>query len=532
VTVKTDPWSRASAAGWKLLDATSLEQDRTLECDVAIVGSGAGGGVTAEILAQAGLAVVILEEGPLATSIEFRMREHEAYPRLYQESAARQTLDKSITLLQGRCVGGGTTVNWTTSLRTPPRTLAHWRTAYGLQGLTDEAMAPWFARMEARLAIAPWSTPPNANNDALRRGAAKLGIASNAVRRNVKGCANLGYCGLGCAMDAKQSMLVTTIPTALQAGAMLVHRARVTALQQDGDRIVALEAHGVGANGSTPLSPRLQVRARHYVLAAGAIGTPALLLASRVTDPRRLVGGRTFLHPTVVSAALMPGPVNAWAGAPQSVYVDHFLEPAAEGPVGFMLEVPPVHPVLAAITMPGYGREHAQWMSQLANTQVTIAFLRDGFHADSPGGQVARRRDGWPVLDYAMTPYLWEGVRRAWLTMAELQFAAGATRVMTLHEDAHPATSWRDAKASIESLPLKPLAARILSAHAMGGCPMGPDERAAVVNADGRHHHLANLSVHDGSVFPTSVGANPQLSIYALAARWSAALAASLRTPA
>ena len=531
MTIKTDPWSRAAASAWKLLDATTLEQDRTLECDVAIVGSGAGGGVTAEILAQAGLAVVILEEGPLATSLEFRMREHEAYPRLYQESAARQTLDKSITLLQGRCVGGGTTVNWTTSLRTPPRTLAHWRNAHGLTGLTDEALAPWFARMEARLAIAPWSTPPNANNDALRRGAAKLGFASGTLRRNVKGCANLGYCGLGCPLDAKQSMLVTTIPTALQAGAMLVHHARVTSLVQEGERIVALEAHGIGANGGTPLAPRLQVRARHFVLAAGAIGSPALLMASRVSDPWRLAGTRTFLHPTVVSAALMPEPVNAWAGAPQSVYVDHFLEGALDGPVGFMLEVPPVHPVLAAITMPGYGREHAQWMSQLARLQVTIALLRDGFHADSPGGNVVRRRDGWPALDYSMTPYLWDGVRRAWLAMAELQFAAGATRVMTLHEDARAASSWREAKASVEALTLKPLAARILSAHVMGGCAMGPDERHAVVNAEGRHHQLANLSVHDGSVFPTSVGANPQLSIHALAARWSAALATALRTP-
>ena len=184
-----------------------------------VVGSGAGGGVTAEILAQAGLKVAIVEEGPLAGSSEFNMREREAYPRLYQESAGRQTLDKGITLLQGRCVGGGTTVNWTSSFRTPPRTLAHWTAAHGLKSAADGALTPWFERMEARLAIGPWAVPPNENNDVLRRGCEKLGLPSGLIRRNVKGCANLGYCGMGCPTNAKQSMLVTTIPAALDHGA-------------------------------------------------------------------------------------------------------------------------------------------------------------------------------------------------------------------------------------------------------------------------------------------------------------------------
>ena len=532
MTLRTDPYARAAASGWKIIDAARLEQDRALSCDVAIVGSGAGGGVTAEILAHAGLEVVVLEEGPLATSVEFRMREQEAYPRLYQESAARQTLDKSITILQGRCVGGGTTINWTSSFRTPRRTLAHWRDVHGLAGLTEEALDPWVARMESRLGIGPWSVPPNGNNDALRRGAAKLGFATGSIRRNVKGCANLGYCGLGCPIDAKQSMLVASIPAALQAGATLVHRARVMALALDGDRITRLQARGVEGNGAAPREPILEVRARHFVLAAGAIGSPALLQASGAPDPYRLAGTRTFLHPTVVSAAVMPDRVAPWSGAPQTVYSDHFLESLPlDGPAGFKLEVPPVHPVLAAITLPGYGREHARWMSQLPYLQVTIALLRDGFHPEAPGGRVSRRRDGGPVLDYAMTPYLWEGVRRAWLAMAELQFAAGATTVMPLHEEARAAATWREAKAAIESLPLKALAARVVSAHVMGGCAMGPDERHAVTTPEGRHHHLANLSIHDGSLFPTSVAANPQLTIYALAARLATALAGRLWSP-
>jgi choline dehydrogenase-like flavoprotein len=527
----SDPIRDGLARGWKAIDAAAMERDRALECDVAIVGSGAGGGVTAEMLAEAGLSVVILEEGPLAGSAQFNMQEREAYPLLYQESAGRQTQDKGITILQGRCVGGGTTVNWTSSFRTPPRTLAHWASARGLDGATEAALAPWFERMEARLAIGRWTMPPNENNDVLRRGCEKLGLPWALIRRNVKGCANLGYCGMGCPLNAKQSMLVTTIPAALDRGATIVHRARVTRLLLEGDRVAACEARGVERNGASPTASVLRVRARHFVLCAGAIGTPGLLLASHAPDPHGLVGKRTFLHPTVVSGALMPGKVEAYYGAPQTVYSDHFLDSVPlDGPAGFKLEAPPVHPILGAITMPGFGADHSKWMARLPKLQVLIALLRDGFHEGSPGGRVVLR-DGWPVLDYAMTPYLWDGVRRAYLAMAEVQFAAGAESVLPLHENASAASSWREARAAIEALPLRALAARVVSAHVMGGCPMGRDAATSVVGADGRHHQLANVSVHDGSVFPTSLGANPQLTIYALAARSSARLAASLGKP-
>jgi choline dehydrogenase-like flavoprotein len=512
------------------VDAARLENDRALEADVAIVGSGAGGGVSAEILAQAGLHVVVIEEGPLASSSDFHMREREAYPQLYQESAGRQTADRAITILQGRCVGGGTTVNWTSSFRTPPRTLAHWKVAHGLASMDEAALAPWFERMEARLAIAPWPVPPNENNDLLRRGCEALGIPAAAIRRNVKGCWNLGYCGMGCPTNAKQSMLVTTIPGALERGATLVQRARVTSLVRRGDRIEALEARGVERNGAQPGTHRLTVRARHFVLAAGAIGSPGLLLASALPDPHLQAGRRTFLHPTVVSGAVMPNKVEGFYGAPQTIYSDHFLDTVPlEGPMGFKLEAPPVHPILAGITLPGFGEEHAYWMSRLPNLHVAIALLRDGFHPESAGGRVRLRSDGTPVLDYRFSPYLWDGVRRAYLAMAEIQFAAGAEVVMPMHESAGPSRSWREARSTIEGLPLAPLGPRVVSAHVMGGCAMSTDPRSGVVREDGVHHHVANLSVHDASVFPTSIGANPQLSIYATSARLANGLAARLR---
>ncbi|MEP7181696.1 MAG: GMC family oxidoreductase [Betaproteobacteria bacterium] len=524
-----DPFRAAGAERWKVIDASMQDGDLTFEADVAIVGTGAGGGTAAEILVEAGLTVLLIEEGPLRSSSEFRMREAEVYPDLYQESAARKTKDKAINILQGRCVGGGTTVNWTSSFRTPDTTLRRWAADYGLTGFGAADLAPWFERMEARLSIAPWVVPPNANNDALARGAAALGIATASIRRNVKNCWDLGYCGMGCPVNAKQSMLVTTIPGALARGATLVTRARAVALEMQGDRVTALRCVAMDARGNDPTSRQLTVRARAFVSAAGAIGTPALLLRSRVPDPAGVVGKRTFLHPTVVSAALMPETVAAWAGAPQSIYSDHFLDTLPpDGPMGYKLEAPPLHPVLAAITLPNHGAAHAGWMREMPRLQVLIALLRDGFVPDSPGGTVVLRDDGTPVLDYPFSPYVWDGARRAFLSMAEIQFAAGARRVMPIHGEGAAYATWGAAKAAIDGFTLAPLTTTVVSAHVMGGSPLGPDPKRAAVDAAGRYHHLANLYVMDGSLFPTSIGANPQLSIYGIVARLADGLARTL----
>lgn len=524
-----DPILAGLAAGWKVIDAALLDQDRTLDADVVIVGSGAGGGVSAEILARAGLKVIIVEEGALKSSKDFKMREADAYPTLYQESAARKTRDKAINILQGRTVGGSTTVNWTSSFRTPTPTLEFWQKHFGLKDYTPEAMAPWFLMMEQRLNVSTWLTPPNENNDLLKRGAAQLGIPAAAIMRNVKGCWNLGYCGMGCPTNAKQSMLVTTIPAALEHGATLVTHARAQRLVIKGERVdslvcTALDAGGVVANGRT-----VTLRAKHFVIAGGAINSPALLMRSSVPDPHGLLGKRTFLHPTVISAGIFAQRVDGFAGAPQTIYSDHFLETGPiDGPIGYKLEAPPLHPLLLSTTMAGFGQAHADTMRQFPHVHALLALLRDGFHDDSRGGSVALAGDGSPVLDYPISDFVWNGVRRAMLSMAEIQFAAGAKTVQPTHERAAPYTSWNQARNAIEGLPFKPHLTRVVSAHVMGGCTMSDDVRLGVVGSNGRYHGLANLSVHDGSLFPTSIGANPQLSIYGLTARLASGLVRDL----
>jgi choline dehydrogenase-like flavoprotein len=527
---QADPIRDGLSRGWRVFGGPHGAAPAELACDVVIVGTGAGAGITAELLALAGLQVVLVEEGPLKSSADFNQRESEAYPQLYQESAARKTADKAINILQGRCVGGSTTVNWTSSFRTPAATLEHWQKHFGLAELGVEAMAPWFAQAEKRLNIGPWLTPPNENNDLLRRGAAKLGIPAAVIHRNVKGCWNLGSCGMGCPTNAKQSMLVTTIPSALDKGAALLVQTRAEAFDLAAGKITALRCVPVASDGSVlTTAGTTRIVARHYVVAGGAINSPALLLRSRLPDPHDRLGKRTFLHPVVISAALFDHKVEGWDGAPQTIYSDHFLDmQAIDGPIGYKLEAPPLHPVIFASTLPGYGQAQAELLGQFPNTHSLLALLRDGFHDQSPGGQVQLRGDGSPLLDYPLNDFVMEGARRAFLSMAEIQFAAGARSVLPVHELAQRYASWAQARDAIAGLPMKPLLTRVVSAHVMGGCGMAGAERAGVVRADGVHWQVPNLSVHDGSLFPTSIGANPQLSVYGLVNRLATGLAKQL----
>ena len=524
-----DPIRAGLARGWRVLGGPHAPLPAQLQCDVAIVGTGAGGGITAELLTRAGLSVVLVEEGPLKSSSDFRQLESEAYPALYQESASRKTADKAITILQGRCVGGSTTVNWTSSFRTPSDTLAHWRERFALPGMTDAALAPWFEQAERRLAIGDWLTPPNENNELLRRAAQRLGIEASGIRRNVKGCWNLGSCGMGCPTNAKQSMLVTTVPAALDAGATLLVQTRVHSLELKSGRVQALRCQAMAADGRPAASAQTRILARHVVVAGGAINSPALLMRSGLPDPQQLLGRRTFLHPVVISAATFEQPVQGWQGAPQTLYSDHYLHTQPiDGPIGYKLEAPPLHPIIFATTLAGFGQPQADLLRQFPHTHALLALMRDGFHEESPGGQVRLRGDGTPELDYPLTPFVMDGARRALLSMAELQFAAGARQVVPVHEMAGPQSSWAQARQTISQLPMEPLLTKVVSAHVMGGCAMAGQESLGVVRPDGVHWQVENLSIHDGSLFPTSIGANPQLSIYGLVNQLATGLAKRL----
>lgn len=510
----------------QIVAGDSLTRDLDLDADVTIVGTGAGGAISAEILARAGLRVVVVEQGAHHdTRRDATLREIPALARLYQEGGARPTKDGAISVVQGSCVGGSTTVNWTSCLRTPEPTLRHWREAHGIEGLAAQDLAPWFDAIERRLHVRPWENP-NANNSLLARGAARLGWKTAAIPRNVHECANLGYCGLGCPRGAKQSMDRTAIPGALASGAVLVTRVRADRIDLAKGRATAIEGAALDGRGVRATGRRVRLRASWTVVAGGAIHSPALLLRSSAPDPHSRLGTRTFLQTHNYSLAFMPERIDPFYGAPQSIYTDHFTwRDGVTGRAGFNMEAVGAQPVVSMNFWKRAGAQMADFARKLPHLHVLVSQIRDGFHPESPGGSVAIREDGSPILDYPIGDHFWDGVRSSYLAMAECQFAAGAEAVSPACSDAGIHRSWPEARTAIETLVLRSPNVFLNSTHPLGGCAMGVDPRTSVVDPLGRHHQVENLLVIDGSVFPTSLGVNPSLTIYALASRNASALA-------
>lgn len=499
-----------------VVEGQTLERDVTLRADVCVLGSGAGGAVAGALLARSGLRVVFLEEGGYFTSERFTMTEEDCYPNLYQESAQRTTKDLSVSIFQGRAVGGTTVVNWTTCFRTPEKTLDRWRAHHRVEGLDRKTLDPHFEAVEARLGIAKIPLERvNRNNRLLFEGCRALGYEVDTLHRNVVGCGLTGYCGMGCPIDRKQSMALTYLPDAMEAGATIVSRCRVERLKWAGDRVTAAEGRLLDAFGLRETGPRISVYADRFVLSAGALGSPAILLRSGVPDTHGRLGRRTFLHPTVVSAAEHARPVEGYDGAPQGVASHHFAHRGDE--VGFFLEAAPVYPLLMATAFPGFGVQHRTTMHRLPHFAAHIALAVDGHHDGEEGGRVRVLPSGRPQLDYVVSPRIWRAFREAQKVLARIQLASGAERVLTFHTDPVEIRAEKDL-AKIDAAADGPNRVGVFSAHQMGGCSMSEDPRLGVVRAsDLRHHALKNLHVIDGSVFPTSCGVNPQLSIYGLA---------------
>jgi hypothetical protein len=258
---------------------------------------------------------------------------------------------------------------------------------HGVNGLDEATLSPHFEAVEQRLHIQPWPlSESNANNRVLWDGAGALGWGREPTRRNVLGCQALGYCGTGCPVGAKQSTDLTYVADAVRDGARVFARARVVRLEKAGRRISAVHAQARDAAGN-PTGRKVVVRPRLVVLSAGAVGTPEILLRSGY-DPSGRVGKRTFLHPVVASVASFANPIRGFFGAPQSVASHHFAD-RGKGKVGFFLEAVPVHPVLAGISLGGFGAVHEEQMARLDHQNALIALAVDGF---LPGGGVASLR--------------------------------------------------------------------------------------------------------------------------------------------
>ena len=414
-------------------DGARQTTDLQLSADVCVIGTGAGGAVTAATLAQAGMHVLIIEEGGYYTSADFTTRERDCVPHLFQDAMARTTRDASISILQGKAVGGGTVVNWTTSFRTPEDVVEHWQKKHAVGGFTYADLLPHYDAIEDRLAIRQVTYASlNQANKVLYDGCTTLGWHVSTLKRNVYGCMQTGFCHLGCPVNAKRSMLVTMIPDAIDAGAQLLFRARADRLEHAAQEVSVLHGTLMDSEGRMPTGKTFTVRAKRFIVSGGAINSPALLLRSGL-DSDNLVGSRTFIHPVVASSGTYTQDIHPYQGAPQSAASHHFARRGDE--VGFFMESAPWHPVLAATAAPGYGQMHESLMNRARHLASHIAITIDGFHDDMPGGRVALRASGAPVLDYPIPDRLWAAFRFAQERLADMQFASGAHTVSTFHDD-------------------------------------------------------------------------------------------------
>ncbi len=495
-----------------------ITQDTVLKCDVVIVGSGAGGGLAAGLLAEAGLDVILLEKGPFLSGEEFTEHESEMIRKTYDKQGAFQTSDGGVTIYAGSCLGGGTTINWTGAFETPDYVLDEWARDHGLAFATDGEYAKSMTRVQAASFVNADNSPNNPQNAALWRGSEKLKQSVAVIARNVEGCAahpgtdSCGYCGMGCRRGNKRGTLTTYIQRASDKGARTVVGAEVRTVTQSLGHATGVEALVTTPEGR---QVRLQVQAPRVVLAGGSIHTPAILLRSGIAHPA--IGKNLFFHPTVGVTGRYAEPIKPWFGVMMSAVNKEYIQ--RDGNYGHWVETPPLHPGVGAMALAWENpQQHVGNVTDSAHLAAFIVLTRDKF-----GGQVTVDKAGHPVVDYRLSAYdrnhLLLGMRHAF----ELHRAAGAAQVTFPHvtrKTYNIATSKMSADAWLDQMPgwgWKANQFALFTAHQMGTCAMGSDAARHPVDPTGQLRGLKGVFVADGSLMPTSAGINPMMSVMALA---------------
>ena len=514
------------------LKPLTIDKDASLSCDVVVAGSGAGGSVIADELAGAGYDVIVIEQGPYETSETFRQEEMRMMQKLFQQSGTASTKDLSFVLLAGRGAGGGTTVNWNTCLRPPPRVLAEWENDFGIEGVAGPKFGSYMDEVWTRLGVSAAESQLNANNAVLWNGCRALGYSEgtdyHVVQRNAAGCRQrCDFCTYGCIYAAKQSTPMNYLPSAQAKGARFIFDARVERVVIEGG-----EAKGVVADcGKGGGRSALEVKARAVVVACGGVETPALLLRSGVKD--RNVGRYLRLDPTVAVGGIFDRPIDPWKGPPQTVAVWKHID--LDGTYhGFWVEAAPAHPGLFALSIPwGSGKEHKDFMRKYySRSSASIVLLRE-----RGWGTVALDKDGYASVSYDLLKEDRETLLRGMEETARILAAAGAQGVWTTHNSQVFAG---DGEAPLRPGDIDSFSAdlrregvvynRMLlySAHLMGSCRMSADPSNGPVSPTGELHTVRRLFVGDSCVFPTTPAVNPMISIMAMARRTAESIKQSL----
>ena len=486
-----------------------LTRDFEDSADAVVVGTGAGGGMALRELARGGLKVIALEEGGYHVPADFTQREEKMIPMLFQDRGARTTADFAIRVLMGRGVGGSTIHNTNLCKRTPPEILDHWARRLGVTGCTERDLAPVFDEVERDLSVSEIpAAQQNANNQVLARGSAALGFRGGPLRHNRIGCRESGFCELGCAYDAKQNVTKVLLPAALSANAQTVVMSDVRAT-----RVVHHAGAVTGVTG-TALDPsgrpiaNVTLKAKVVVLAASAVGSAALALASDLPDPHERLGRGLRLHPGAAVAGFFDQRIDGVYGIPQSYECTELLDFAEKSGRRVWITTAFAHPIGAAASLPGFGAAHMTLLRRYAHMAVLTAMVHD-----ETEGRITLEQ-GDPKLHYAIGRGDREQLTRGLRASAQILFAAGAREVVLATIPSLRLTRPADADRITADI-VGPHKLPLLSVHPMGTLALGDDPKKSVVKSTGEHHAIRGLFVLDGSLFPTSIGVPPQISIYA-----------------
>jgi choline dehydrogenase-like flavoprotein len=460
-----------------------------LKADFCVLGAGAGGAVAAAELAEGGASVVVLEQGARHDADRFTARPPEMLAQLYRDGGQSTTLgNPPIVLPLGRGVGGTTLVNSGTCFRTPARVLDRWVHEFGLE-LDEETLRGCFERVERALSVAEVSPElAGANAAVAKRGAERLGWSHGYLRRNARGCVGSGVCAFGCPTSAKQHTGITYVPRAEAAGAKLVTGADV-------GEIVLEHGAARGVRARLAGGETLEVQAPAVIVACGTIHTPLLLDRSGLPDASGQRGRNLSLHPATAAFALMDEIVDMARGVPQSLYIDEFADD------GIIFEGIAGPPAYAAMSLPLTGVRHARAMSRyrrLAQFGLMVS--------DSSRGRV-RSVAGRPLIRYDLCAEDLARFRTGLARMRQLFAAAGAREVyLPLPVGARPERARaRDLK--------------LMAFHPLGTARADARASHGVTDGDLALHGVDGVYVADGSVIPSALGVNPQMTIMALATR-------------
>jgi choline dehydrogenase-like flavoprotein len=507
---------------------------RTIEADVLIIGSGAGGGVLAGTLTELlpGKRIVVAEKGGDYGAEFFTQREWDSRV-LFAEQGRRSTADGGIPVKGGECVGGGTKINVTFCHDPLPDVWTRWRNEYGLQQFSFDAgssdygvpklnFATCVEELKRRLNIhLSTDNEVNDNNRIFEQACAASGISSRRWERNVRGCIGCGYCNEGCAYDAKQSTDQTYIADAVKRGAQLIHSFDVTSLEL-GKRNGALTAIGAtgrvreNESGSRPNSVTpgaLRIRAKLVILAAGAIADPVLLLRSGVPDPHHVIGRGLILHPSLPVIGIMDREISNYRGVSGVSFSDHYAKSH-----GLWFECLFGHPVYGAAAIPGLGNEHFEVMRKFDRLAAFGVMLVDSV-------DLRNRVEVTPAttrIHYRITDADRERLRFGAERAVEMMFAGGASEVLFASDEPIgplPSPRFRNVSEARHARELQfiPHRTTITSAHCQASVKMSEDPRRGAIDSRCEMHDVRNLMVCDSSSFPTSCGVNPMVAIMTLA---------------